>query len=404
MKSNDSKAIVVHIGALRGYAIPAALQRAGRLEAFYTDMCAGRGVGKLARYVTWLPMLGPRIQRLAMRSPPHEVVAKTKTFDLAALWGLLLEAIASEREQLVQARRKHWALSGHFMCREGVGQATHLVSVFGQGHRFLEHAKKQGLTVICDVNIALSSGRIVEEEQRRYSHWEQQFSDLGDPGFRDIMLSESDLFLCPSEFVRDDLIDHHGVAASRTRLVPYAVHDRWFALETRPEPGRILFVGMVGLRKGAHYFAKSAQLLADRGHDYTFRVAGNAPLTFRNQPESSLLDFLGHVPPSSIRSELLQADILVLPSLAEGSAGVTYEALGAGVPVVTTFEAGSVVRDEIDGRIVQSRDPIALADAIEEIVENRRRRQQMSKAARARAAEFTWGHFQQRLISAIFEN
>ena len=36
----------------------------------------------------------------------------------------------------------------------------------------------------------------------------------------------------------------------------------------------------------------------------------------------------------------------------------------AGVPIVTTPETGSVVRDNVEGRIVPSRDPDALANAI----------------------------------------
>jgi hypothetical protein len=35
--------IVAHIGARRGYAVPAILQRAGLLERFYTDVCANAG-------------------------------------------------------------------------------------------------------------------------------------------------------------------------------------------------------------------------------------------------------------------------------------------------------------------------------------------------------------------------
>jgi len=93
---------------------------------------------------------------------------------------------------------------------------------------------------------------------------------------------------------------------------------------------------------------------------------------FRRKPEQCRhLKFLGRIPRAQIAGEFAAADLLVLPSLAEGSAETTYEALACGVPVVTTLEAGSVVRDGIDGRIVPSRDPVALADAIAEIVEDR---------------------------------
>src|SRR5947207_337643 len=99
--------------------------------------------------------------------------------------------------------------------------------------------------------------------------------------------------------------------------------------------------------------------------------------------------------------EFAGADIVVLPSLAEGSAAVIYEALAAGLPIVTTPEAGSVVRDGIEGRIVPSRDPEALANAIAEIVKDREKRERMSHAARERAREFTWERYGERLIATL---
>ena len=84
-----------------------------------------------------------------------------------------------------------------------------------------------------------------------------------------------------------------------------------------------------------------------------------------------------------------------------GSAETTYEALACGVPVVTTPEAGSVVRDGIDGRIVPSRDPEALANAIAEIVEDRQKRERMSRAARDRAHDYTWERYGERLLAAL---
>jgi glycosyltransferase involved in cell wall biosynthesis len=91
----------------------------------------------------------------------------------------------------------------------------------------------------------------------------------------------------------------------------------------------------------------------------------------------------------------------VLPSLAEASAEVTYEALACGIPVVTTREAGSVVRDGIEGRVVPSRDPHALADAISEILEDRQKRERMATAARERARKYTWEHYGNRLVNAL---
>jgi hypothetical protein len=56
--------------------------------------------------------------------------------------------------------------------------------------------------------------------------------------------------------------------------------------------------------------------------------------------------------------------------------------------VITTRAAGSVARDGVDGIIVPERDPQALAEAIETLVEDRAMRARMSRNARRRAASF----------------
>jgi glycosyltransferase involved in cell wall biosynthesis len=55
------------------------------------------------------------------------------------------------------------------------------------------------------------------------------------------------------------------------------------------------------------------------------------------------------------------ADVFLLPSICEGSAMVTYEALSWGLPVITTHNAGSIVRDTVDGWLVPIRDSEAIA-------------------------------------------
>jgi glycosyltransferase involved in cell wall biosynthesis len=59
------------------------------------------------------------------------------------------------------------------------------------------------------------------------------------------------------------------------------------------------------------------------------------------------------------------------------------------------------VRDGIEGRIVPSRDPEALANAIAEIVEVREKRERMSHAARELARDYTWDRYGERLIATL---
>jgi len=92
---------------------------------------------------------------------------------------------------------------------------------------------------------------------------------------------------------------------------------------------------------------------------------------------------------------------MVLPALAEGSAYVCYEALACGLPVITTPNAGSVVRDGIEGYIVPIRDADALAERIMRLAHNRPLLAEMSNRAVARAEEYVWERWSERLLGAI---
>jgi len=95
------------------------------------------------------------------------------------------------------------------------------------------------------------------------------------------------------------------------------------------------------------------------------------------------------------------ADVFLLPTLCEGSATVCYEALAAGLPVITTPNAGSVVRDGLDGFVVPIRDPEAIAEKLEILARDRELLWWMSNKARERAREFTVEKYGERLIATL---
>ncbi len=198
----------------------------------------------------------------------------------------------------------------------------------------------------------------------------------------------SDLILVPSDFVRDAVLAL-GAEPSKISLVPYGIDRRRLELPSRPIQGRILFVGSVGLRKGSHYLAEAARCLALRRIRCEVRVVGPVGRDIASQPLFAGPTYAGQIPRSEIHREFAQADVFVLPSIAEGMAIATLEAMAAGLPVVTTRNAGSCIRDGIDGFIVAAGDAASLASAIGRIIADRPLRETMSQNARERAAEFT---------------
>ena len=71
------------------------------------------------------------------------------------------------------------------------------------------------------------------------------------------------------------------------------------------------------------------------------------------------------------------------------------------MPQITTREAGDVVRNGIEGIIVNPGDVYAIAAALEHLYRHPEIVRQMGTAARVRVVEnFTWDHFRTRLLDA----
>jgi len=400
------KFIVAQVGARRGYAVPAILEKAGMLERFYTDITGDIGLGAVVSAAAVLPLVGKSAHRLAARHLPFNIRAKTKTFPGVSLVHVLREAMVA-RDPAAECREgvRFSNALGRAMRRHGFGGATHMYSMLGECGPLFAEGKRRGLTTVSEIYVPLSTERILREERKKFPGWELNVPDYAAicRGFNGEPLSslDADFAICPSEWVRDDLVQNFGLPSERAAVVPYGVNPELLSVRNEPVRGRILFAGTADLRKGIHYFAAAAGKLLVRRLGCEFRVAGNVECSITNQEQCRHLKFLGRVPRVKITAEFAAADVFVLPSLAEGSAEATYEALACGVPVVTTLEAGSVVRDGIDGRIVPSRDPEALANAIAEIVEDRQKRERMSRAGRDRAHDYTWERYGERLLAAL---
>jgi glycosyltransferase involved in cell wall biosynthesis len=402
-----ARVVACQVGARHSYAIPSAFAETGTLERFYTDICGAVGFGRLASGLSKLG--GSRLKSvasLACRKPPLSVTRRTTTFDMLAL---------RYRQQMshlsgVEALRTHEAFFARFgeaiTAKGGMQGATHFYSVMHEAGPALAAAKAAGLTVGVDVCIAPSWPTLLEREHDNNPDWGDPralFNKAFGDAFRpyELMFDNADLFVCPSTFVQDDLTSNHGVPASKTALVPYGTPDSWLALEPNTEIGRILFAGTAEVRKGIHHFAKAAALLSKQSGLYKFIVAGEASPHIRNHPDATALTFLGRIPRTAIANEFSRADVFVLPSIAEGSAGVTYEAMSAGLPQVVSQAAGSGVRQGVDGIILPEPSPETIAEAVERIVGDRSLRDEMARSARERAHLFSWNNFGTNLRTAF---
>lgn len=395
--------IVLQMGARMHYAVPVLLARAGMLEHFYTDICGNLGLINTLNYLLPEHLRPQAVKRLLGRKLPTEVPkSSVTTCAFTAILSATLNKFPYKNQALVrlvdtQSQLHKQVLKDKFL------NANAIYSFINSDIEVLRQAKQHGLLVVHEQILNPNVGYLLREEQSNYPGIENPDSiELIEEGIKSDreQWSIADLILSPSDFVTKKIIEMEG-NSKNIALVPYGLNKEWLTYQPQPQRGRVLFVGSVGLRKGNHYLAEATRILQRRGVNCQVRVVGsyNSEIIFR--PEFAGPVYVGSVPRSEVMNEFISADIFVLPTLSDSFGLVHLEALACGLPVITTPNCGSVVRNGEEGFIVPIRDANTLADRMEILLTDVALRNQMSKKARLRAKEFTWEKYGQRLIDAV---
>lgn len=246
--------------------------------------------------------------------------------------------------------------------------------------------------------------RLVEEEYAAHGV-EESFIDqrLYDRAVAE--LSEADAVFVPSEFVYESFVDQ-GFEESRLRLLPFGVDTGAFTppadLARTDGEFTALFVGALSLRKGIQYLLPAWRRAAVDGMlvlvGQVTDSAQSVVAEYRDDPD---IEFRGWVDdPTELYRE---ASVFVFPSVEEGSALVSYEAMASGLPSIVTPNTGSLVEDGVHGRVVQPRDVDAIADALAELAGAHETRRRMARRARSTVEEYTWEAYGDRVATAYEE-
>jgi glycosyltransferase involved in cell wall biosynthesis len=388
------------------YAIPRMLNEAGMLTRFYTDICANVGWPRIARLIPERHRPLP-LRRLLGRIPEGIPTDRITTFPGFALRYWQHErrsrSVAEANEVYLWAGQRFCSLVASHSFEDATG-----VYVFeSAGLEILQRAKRLGLKTVTEQSIAPReiTFRILAEEYDRFPDWE-----AGMPNAEAIAVltarereewALSDVILCGSEFVASG-VGECGGPQTRCAIVPYGVDTRFANDALRLRRGtrlRVLTVGEVGLRKGSQYVLEAAKKL---GSSAEFRMVGQIRL--RDEAAQILSEHLrlcGPIPRAEMQKQYEWADVFLLPSLCEGSATVVYEALSAGLPVVCTFNTGSVVRDGVEGYIVPIRNSEAIVEKLLHLANHPSVVSEMSASAIVRAKQFSLAAYRDRLLDTI---
>lgn len=174
-------------------------------------------------------------------------------------------------------------------------------------------------------------------------------------------------------------------------------------------PARLLFLGWLEENKGVFELIKVCQQLS-QSRQFVLDIVGegNASMAARELVEEYGLEdvvcFRGWLKGTDVEIALSEADVLVLPSWAEGLPNAMIEAMAAKLAVVVSAVGNipDVITDGCEALLVPPKDTAALQVALEKVINDPDLRHRLGDAAFSLAAS-QWGVEQAvtKIISAV---
>lgn len=166
----------------------------------------------------------------------------------------------------------------------------------------------------------------------------------------------ADYLLCPSSFVYNS---HLKMGDPESKLIQYqyGYDDTFFkqspvVAEKHHQGLKLIYVGSVDPRKGLHY-GLEAWFKSTAYETGTFTIVGKFEEKYRNYLDKYLHDKRVNIIGFSDRvHELMkECDALLLPTIEEGSALVTYEAQACGCALLVSNASGAICEHRTHGLI-----------------------------------------------------
>ena len=349
------------LGAREHYAVPRALQLSGALGEFITDL--------------WI--------RAGGRFHPGLAQARITASNIAALTFELKASLTRENGWRLITRRNEW------FQRQAVAQLAHSKPANGNhtvfaysyaAEEIFKFAKDRGWrTVLGQIDPGPADERLLANLHEKFGiTWEAAPKAYWDGWRSECELA--DQIVVNSSWSRDALVSE-GVPEDKIRVVPvaYEIGSRSFQRHYPHEfsserPFRVLFLGQISLRKGVGQLLEAVKLLA--GENVEFWFVGPKQIEI---PEHPHIKWFGVARRADVDKYYREADVFILPTLSDGFGITQLEAQSWKLPVIASRHCGEVVRDGMNGVILEEVSGQAIADVLVEFLRSPERLSAMSK-------------------------
>jgi glycosyltransferase involved in cell wall biosynthesis len=202
----------------------------------------------------------------------------------------------------------------------------------------------------------------------------------------------ADRIIVNSEWSREGLV-RGGVPAEKISIIPLAYEGVGVGPLAEPplqrnypdhftaeRPMRVLFLGLVNLRKGVARLLEAARILRDEPVE--FWMVGPVEIANANTiTDTGGVKWFGPVTRKQAAEFYRNADVFILPTLSDGFAITQLEAQAHGLPVIASKNCGKVVENGVNGIILDEPSAACIAHAIRDCIANSDRLQKLAEGS-----------------------
>ena len=394
------KIIVSHVQKQHAYRLVYALQKANRLEKFYTSLYFKKD-GFLTKIFKANKKLSRFIPKRKFDKLNEEKVILTY---LPEVLSKVLDRLSVNLSSFY-AQRLHDIIVSFFVncnkCDIFIGYETQSLSSF-------KKAKKHGAITILDaasvyfetvIKINERNNNIIRpKDKEKYIYIEGKVKSEE--------LKYTDYIITLSEFAKNSYIEA-GFPKEKIQLVSLGIDTSLFSLKQNYsfEKFEILFVAGVRHLKGIKDLIEVFNKL--NLDNAILTIVGNKSDAYEYVEKnlSENIRYIPYVDHSELKVLYQNSSIFVLPTYMDSFGQVIFESMSCGTPVITTTNSGApgIIIDMQNGFIIEPGNQEALKEKILYFYHNRDEIERMGKNARQNVEILTWDKYYDEINDFIDE-
>jgi len=386
------KWLCCQLGAREHYAVPRALYRLGMLDYFVTD--------------AWVPpssllaKVCGRSSKFGHRFHSELRDARVRAFNSSLIsFEILTSARGLTGWPKIVARNRWFQRKVVKALTSDIGSQTSdspiLLSYSYTALEPFRYAKANGWkTVLVQIDPGPEEEAIVAQEAAREPQLACDWQPAP-PEYWALWREEcklADRIIVNSAWSREGLV-RGGVPAEKISIIPLAYEgvDVGRLAEPRLQrnypdhftaerPMRVLFLGLINLRKGVARLLEAARILRDEPVEFWMvgpvEIANASTIT-----DAGRVKWFGPVTRNQAAGFYRNADLFILPTLSDGFAITQLEAQAHGLPVIASKFCGEVVESGINGIALEEPTASCIVEGIRDCIANPNRLQKLAAAS-----------------------